>query len=32
MREAKKSERTEKREQSKEKWDERVSALKEKLS
>jgi len=32
MREAKKAERTEKREQSKEKWDERLSALKDKLS
>jgi uncharacterized membrane protein len=32
MREAQKAERTEKREQSKEKWDERVSALKDKLT
>ncbi|MGZ3304175.1 MAG: DUF1269 domain-containing protein, partial [Isosphaeraceae bacterium] len=32
MREAKKAERAEKHEQSKEKWDERVSALKDKLS
>ncbi len=32
MREAKKKERAEKREQSKEKWDERVAALKDKMS
>jgi uncharacterized membrane protein len=32
MREARKAERTEKREQSKEKWDERVSALKDKMT
>ena len=32
MREAKKAERTEKHEQSKEKWDERLSALKDKLT
>ena len=32
MREAKKAERAEKREQSKEKWDERLSALKDKLT
>ncbi len=32
MREAKKAERTEKREQSKEKWDERLSALKDKMT